>query len=105
MKIARKQLKEIEFIFNQSIRGVHLLFPDNKKLACILKNPTQEDSFFNSENMSKIQEVFTGLVLQKGIQEKKNYLDHLDPEKFEILVRAYFHIVDNTICSNKKIIH
>ena len=46
MKIERKQLKEIEFLFNQSIKGLHLLFEDNKRLAHILKNPTQEKSFF-----------------------------------------------------------
>ena len=104
MKIQRKQLREIEFLFHQSTKGVHLLFPDNKKLACILKNPIKEKIFFSSQNMNTIQEVFTGLVLQKGIKQKQRYLNHLAPEKFEILVKAYFHILDNTL-SSKKMIH
>ena len=53
MKIERKQLKEIEFLFNQSTKGIHLLFEDNKKLAHILSTPTKEKAFFDSKNMDK----------------------------------------------------
>ena len=105
MKIERKQLKEIEFLFNQSTKGIHLLFEDNKKLSHILSTPTKEKTFFDSKNMQKIQEVFTGLISRKSFKEKQNYLNDLDSEHFEILVRTYFHIVDNTILTQNKIIH
>ena len=105
MKIERKQLKEIEFLFNQSIKGVHLLFDDNQKLAHILSTPTKEKSFFDSKNMQKIQNVFTGLISRKSLKEKQNYLNNLTSENFEILVRTYFHIVDNTILTQNKTIH
>ena len=105
MKIERKQLKEIEFLFNQSTKGLHLLFEDKKKLAHILSIPTKEKSFFDSKNMNKIQEVFTGLVSKKSLREKQNYLNSLTSENFEILVRTYFHIVDNTILTKNKTIH
>ena len=105
MKIERKQLKEIEFLFNQSIKGIHLLFDDNKKLAHILSTPTKEKTFFDSKNMEKIQKIFTGLISQKSLREKQNYLNKLNSENFEILVRTYFHIVDNTILTQNKMIH
>lgn len=105
MKIERKQIKEIEFLFNQSINGLHLLFEDNKKLARILKNPTKEKSFFESGNMQKIQEIFTGLVSKKSLKEKQIYLTNLSSKNFEILVRTYFHIVDSTLSTQKKILH
>ena len=105
MKIERKQLKEIEFLFKQSVQGLHLLFDDNKKLTNILSKPTQEKSFFDSKNMRKIQEVFTGLVAKKSFKEKQNYLDNLNSENFEILVRTYFHILDNTISSQNNTVH
>ena len=105
MKIERKQLKEIEFLFNQSINGIHLLFDDNKKLAHILSTPTKEKSFFDSKNIQKIQEVFTGLISKKSLKEKQSYLNNLNSENFEILVRTYFHIVDNTILTQSKTIH
>ena len=105
MKIERKQLKEIEFLFKQSIQGLHLLFDDTKKLSHILSTPTKEKSFFDSKNMHKIQAVFTGLISQKSIKEKQNYLNALNSENFEILVRTYFHIVDNTIATQNKTLH
>ena len=105
MKIERKQLKDIEFLFNQSTKGIHLLFEDNRKLAHILSVPTKEKSFFDSKNMHKIQEVFTGLISKKSLKEKQFYLNNLNSENFEILVRTYFHIVDNTILTQNKNIH
>ena len=105
MKIEKRQLKEIEFLFYQSAKGIHLIFEDNKKLAHILSRPTQEKSFFDSKNMHKIQKVFTGLVSKKSIKAKQNYLSMLDSENFEILVRTYFHIVDNTILTKDQTIH
>ncbi|MCZ0932368.1 MAG: hypothetical protein OXJ52_04345 [Oligoflexia bacterium] len=105
MKIERKQLKEIEFLFKQSVQGLHLLFDDNEKLIDILSRPTQEKTFFDSKNMRKIQEVFTGLISKKSFKEKQNYLNGLTSENFEILVRTYFHILDNTISSQNNTIH
>lgn len=105
MKIQNKQLKEIEYLFNQSTKGFHLLFDDNKKLTSILKTPTAEKHFFSSDNIKKIQSVFTGLIAKKSFQDKKNYLSQLNEENFEILVRTYFHIVDNTILTTNKVVH
>ena len=105
MKIERKQLQEIEFLFKQSIQGLHLLFDDTKRLTDILSTPTREKSFFDSKNMSQIQEVFTGLISKKSFREKQNYLNTLTSKKFEILVRTYFHILDNTILTQNKTLH
>ena len=105
MKIERKKLKEIEFLFHQSTKGLHLLFEDKAKLTNILRRPTKEKSFFDSKNMHKIQEVFTGLITKESLKAKKSYLNSLNSENFEILVRTYFHIVDNTILTNNKTIH
>ena len=105
MKIERKQLKDIEFLFDQSAKGLHLLFDDQQRLTQILRKPTQNKSFFNSKNMKRIQVIFTGLISRKTFEDKKNYLNNLNPDNFEILVRTYFHIVDNTILSTAKTTH
>lgn len=105
MKIEKKQLKEIEFLFNQSMKGLHLLFDDNQRLHEILKTPTLEDHFFRPSNNQKIQNLFTELIARKSFQDKKRYLDQLNPENFEILVRTYFHIVDNTLLTKNTILH
>ena len=105
MKIEKNQLKEIEFLFSQSANGLHLLFDDTKKLTDILKTPTREKQFFSSSNMKRIESLFTGLVAEKSFAGKKKYLDNLDRENFEIIVRTYFHIVDNTVLTVHKTIH
>lgn len=105
MKIEKKQLKDIEFLFDQSAKGFHLLFDDQKKVTDILKTPTQNKTFFNSKNMKRIQVIFTGLISKKSFEDKKDYLENLNSDNFEILVRTYFHIVDNTVLSVAKTIH
>ena len=105
MKIEKKQLKEIEFLFDQSVKGLHLLFDDKDRLVDILKTPIQEKQFFNSENMKTIQNLFTNLISRKTFQDKKEYLTTLNPQNFEILVRTYFHIVDNTLLAVEKTVH
>ena len=105
MKIEKKQLKEIEFLFNQSAKGLHLLFDDKTRLTDILREPTQEQHFFNSENMKRIQILFTDLISKKTFQDKKEYLKQLNSENFEILVRTYFHIVDNTLLTGTRNLH
>ena len=105
MKIEKKQLKEIEFLFNQSAKGLHLLFDDTARLASILKEPTEEQRFFNSENMKRIQVLFTDLISKKTFQDKQEYLRQLNSENFEILVRTYFHIVDNTLLTATRNLH
>ena len=105
MKIEKNQLKEIEFLFSQSAKGLHLLFDDTKKITDILKTPTKEKQFFSSENMKRIETLFTGLVAEKSFAGKKKYLNNLNRESFEIVVRTYFHIVDNTILTVNKSIH
>lgn len=105
MKIEKSQLKEIEFLFSQSAKGTHLLFDDTKKITDILKTPTMEKQFFSSSNMKRIETLFTGLVAEKSFAGKKKYLKSLNRESFEIVVRTYFHIVDNTILTVQKSIH
>ena len=105
MKIEKRQIQEIEFLFSQSAKGIHILFDDSKKLADILKTPTRERQFFSSENMKQVESLFTGLVAERSVARKKAYLRSLSQENFEIVVRAYFHIVDNTARNEGKTVH
>lgn len=97
-------LNEIEYIFSQSVKGIHLLF-DNKKVADILKNPTEDIEFFTVENINKIQTLLTDLIAQNTIDEKLAFLDSLTSETFELLVRTYFNIIENTILESTPHMH
>ena len=104
MNIAEENLDEIEFLLAQSMNGVHHLF-DNSIIAEILQKPTEEIDFFSFENMDRIQSLFTQLLSQNSVQEKKLFLKSLDASSYEILVRTYFHIVDNTMLTSDSLKH
>lgn len=94
-------LDQIEYLLFQSTKGVHFLF-DQKEIGQILKTPTNENEFFSKSNIDKVQAVFSDFLEQKTIVSKQIYLSNLDKESFEILVRTYFHIVENSVNNKQK---
>lgn len=94
--INESHLDEIEHLLAQSMNGIHLLF-DNETIANILKTPTEEVELFSLKNMNRIQELFTQLVEKETLYEKQDFLNSLERESFEMLLRTYFHIVDNSL--------
>jgi hypothetical protein len=99
--LAAKQpnLDEIERLLTQSMNGIHVLF-DNASVKAILKQPTEEIDFFNFKNLDKIQALFVKFVERPTLAEKRIFLDSLDKAKYEMLVRIYFHIVDNSLLAS-----
>ena len=96
LEIKQSDLNKMEQFLNQSAKGCHFLF-DHKKVAQILKTPMEEDSFFNKANRERIQELLVGLLSRKSFHQKQEYLNSLNHQNFELLVRTYFHIVDSTV--------
>lgn len=104
LEIKERDLHEIEFFLNQSTRGHHLLF-DKEKITSILKIPTEKIDFFKKNNICRIQNLLSDLISKKSLKDKRSYLQSLDSEAFEILVRTYFHIVDNAVLASTESIH
>lgn len=94
-------LDQIEYLLYQSTKGIHFLF-DKKEIGSILKTPTDEVEFFSQNNIDKVQSLFNDFLNKKTIVEKQIYLSNLDKESFEILVRTYFHIVENSVNISRK---
>jgi hypothetical protein len=86
------------------MNGIHLLF-DNKTIARVLRVPTVETELFAHQNIEKIQELFTQFVGQETYHDKLSYLHSLDSESFELLLRTYFHIVDNSLFTSDLLRH
>ncbi|MCB0366685.1 MAG: hypothetical protein H6624_14535 [Bdellovibrionaceae bacterium] len=97
-------LEEIETLLSQSMRGIHALF-DNETIADILRNPTEELDFFNFSNMDRIQNLFSQFMDCPTSYDRQVFLQRLEPEEYEIVVRTYFHIVDNTVLANSSFRH
>lgn len=95
-KLEDLHLDEIESLLNQSLRGVHHLF-DNHEIARVLSTPTEELNLFTVDHLDRVQELFSELVSHPSVSEKMDFLASLDPESYEILLRAYFQLVENTL--------
>lgn len=97
-------LERMEALLSQSAMGVHVLF-DNQQIAEILKEATDDKDFYSFEKMKKVQDVMTELIAKRTYIDKMAYLQTLDKDSYQILVRAYFHIVENTVRANHELPH
>ena len=102
--VEEKNLERMEALLAYSARGVHILF-DNKSLADVLKHVKDDTDFFNFDKMKKVQDVMTELIAKPTYFEKVSYIKTLDRESFEMVVRAYFHIVESTVRTNHDLNH
>lgn len=102
--VQQPQLTEMERLLNHSLNGIHILF-DHDAVKKILKRPTEELDFFSLKNIDRIQTLFTAFAEKKNLREKQAYLQSLDEESYEIIVRTYFHIVDSTLQSSFPVKH
>ena len=100
LRISASHLDQIEHLLAQSMNGIHLLF-DNATIARVLKTPTEEEKLFQKRNIEKIQDLFTRFVKEESLQNKRDFLEKLDNESFELLLRTYFHIVDNSLAADE----
>jgi hypothetical protein len=91
-----KSLERMEALLKQSAMGIHILF-DNNSIAKVMSQGKDDKDFFDFNKMKRVQDVMTELIAKKSYYEKVSFLKELDDEAFEMLVRTYFHIVDNTV--------
>lgn len=99
-----QNMHEIEYLLAQSTRGLHLLF-DKTHIKRALQEPTNGNQDFDKEDRSKVQNLFSDFIEKSSFAEKEEFLMQLPDEDREILIKAYFHIVENTIKRTTKLVH
>lgn len=104
MKLTENQLDQIEHLLQQSMNGIHILF-EHKQIAEILKKPTATDDPLKGPNMEKVDKLFNELAKRENLSSKRLFLERLDTESFEMIVRAYFQIVENTLKASSEYKH
>ncbi|MCE3009363.1 MAG: hypothetical protein LW875_01965 [Proteobacteria bacterium] len=102
--LQEKNLEKMEALLKHSAMGVHILF-DNSSIAKVLRSAKDDKDFFDFNKMKKVQDSMTELIAKKTYFEKMDYLRDLDKESFEMLVRTYFHIVENTVRQTNDLNH
>ena len=99
-----ENLRHIEYFLAQSVKGFHLLF-DVKHIKLAYSQPKNGNLDFYKEDRGRVQRLFAGLIECCGMQDKRSYLESLSQEDMEVLIKAYFHIVENTIRHAHKLEH
>lgn len=102
--IEEKALERMESLLTHSALGVHVLF-ENKSIAEALREVKDDRDFYDFDKMKRVQDVMTELIAKKTYFEKVAYLRSLDLESFQMVVRAYFHIVENTVRATHEFPH
>lgn len=99
-----ENLEQIEYLLFQSTQGIHFMFA-NQDIAKVLSQPLADQDFLTDDNMKKVQTLLSDFLDCKTLQAKQCYLDRLALPDFELLVRAYFHLVENTILAQTNTHH
>ncbi|MFP5518730.1 MAG: hypothetical protein ACLGGX_02410 [Bdellovibrionia bacterium] len=103
-QIEEKSLERMEALLTQSAMGVHVLF-DNRSIAAVMGSSGDDKDFYDFDKMKKVQDVMTELIAKKTYWEKISFINSLDPESYQMLMRAYFHIVENSVRANSSDLH
>ena len=98
------QTAQIEYLIQQSTLGLHFLF-NKKDVARVMMVPTDEREFFTLKNMERVQKLLTSFLEKPTLLAKERYLNSLGAMERDLMIRAYFHLVENTILSNYDLKH
>ena len=113
--VDKTQLNQVEYLIGQSILGNHVLFdietlreifsrrsagstPRNKtRRKKALDTSDAEGKTKDPEGKTVIEDHIEKMILQPSIAEKRAYLERLDSDTYENVVRTYFNIVENKL--------
>jgi hypothetical protein len=98
-------LQQIEYLLYQSTQGIHFMFENDEIARVLTQQPAEDDDFFSFSNMEKVQSLLSSFLERPTMQEKRSFLEALPAEEYELLIRAYFQLVENTILANTDIRH
>lgn len=101
---ASRDTVQIEYLIHQSTLGVHFLF-DKKEVARVMMTPTDEKDFFTLRNMERVQSLLSRFLEKPTIRDKERFLKSLNAHERDLMIRAYFHLVENAIQTNFELKH
>lgn len=103
-KAQEKDLARMEALLSQSAKGFHIIF-DHNSIAHIFRENHDDRDFYDFDKMKQVQDAMTALIKKRTYLDKVSYIDSLPQESYRMLVRAYFHIVENTVRASSDLSH
>lgn len=97
--ITEEQAAQVKYLIDQAIQGNHILFdPATLKRVLAKPVPSTEEAYAAEPHVEKLM----GLP---GLAAKRAYLERLDAETFELVVKTYFNIVENSLFEARGVTH
>ena len=104
--VNQDQLKQVEYLLNQSAQGHHVLF-DTDTLRRVFRRATFDPIATPIETNAAyaVEHHIERLMSQPSLAEKRAYLEGLDAETFDQVVKTYFNILENTMYEKLEVSH
>jgi hypothetical protein len=100
IEVSKSQLSQVEYLISQSIQGNHILFdPSHLRQAFADAAPLTEEEAYSVEHHIE------RLILEPTIEQKRAYLEQLERETLDRVIRTYFNIVENNLYENDEVRH
>ncbi|HBQ21952.1 MAG: hypothetical protein A2Z91_01160 [Deltaproteobacteria bacterium GWA2_38_16] len=105
------KFNQLEYIFAQSAKGNHILFdPDQIKKVFSQVSPIgiAPGNYLTGLNMKQLQQMkhlVDTLIHQPTLLLKQQFIRGLSEESRELIIRAYFNILENNLYANKEFVH
>ncbi len=99
-----KKLSGVEHLLSQSLKGFHFAF-DKQDIKHALGTPLNGISEFENENREQVQQIFLSFVNCSSLKEKQKFLKSLQAIDKELLIKAYFNILENTLKKCSSVYH
>lgn len=115
--IEKSNFESLEALLSQASKGIHILF-ENKDIAEVFNNlpidasklnkdqlqktPAEvapEDDVYSFENVKIVQDILVELIAKKSLIDKQAYIRSLTEKQYNLLIRAYFNIVESAALS------
>jgi hypothetical protein len=96
IRISAAQMQEIQYIIQQSMNGFHVLF-DNDTIKRFCKDTKCDDDIFDENKARTTERLVEMFMSTPTINGRKSFFESLNDEEKSLLIRTYFHIVENNI--------
>ena len=105
--VSAKQLEQVEYLIHQSLNGNHILFDPElvRRTFHYGFAHSSTESSLTSDEAYAVEHHIEKLILQPGLEAKRAYLEKLDAEVLEKVIRTYFHIVENNLFESSDVRH
>jgi hypothetical protein len=101
--ISHDQLYQVEYLFDQSLKGNHVLF-DRDWLDDLVT--TGADSLeIRAHQMEKVQDLFETFLTAPTLAKKREYLENLSRDDRRLLMASYLNIVESNMSQDEEDFH